>query len=457
MARTAADRFPPQIKFIIGNEGCERFSFYGMKNILTFFMIHYLLLKEPTAKANYHLFVSAVYFFPLLGGLLADRLFGKYRTILYLSLVYCAGHACLAIFDQEPTGFYAGLFLIALGSGGIKPCVSALVGDQFSDENKHLLRKVFQLFYWIVNFGSFFASALIPKTLEWFGPKVAFGIPGGLMLLATVILFAGRAHYVDVPPVGRDPHAFLRVVWSGLRARQRGQGIFEAAQASHPPHAVEAARAVAAVLLIFAPIPFFWALFDQKGSTWIVQASAMDLTFGSWKLAPSQVMALNPALVMLLIPLTNYFLYPTLEKRGIPLRPLGRMGVGMALAALAFVIVGLMQLVLDGGQQLSVLWQLLPYAVLTLGEVLLSTTGLEFAYSQAPPHMKSTIMSFWNLTVTFGNLLTALVSRLEIFSGAAQFFFYAALLFVSTGAFALLARGYRDKDYYQHGERSSAA
>src|SRR5262245_24661386 len=99
---------PPQIAFIIGNEGCERFSFYGMKNILTFFMVHYFLLSEPQAKANYHLFVSACYFFPLLGGILADRFWGKYKTVFWLSIVYVIGHGCLAAFEKNQTGFYFG-------------------------------------------------------------------------------------------------------------------------------------------------------------------------------------------------------------------------------------------------------------------------------------------------------------------------------------------------------------
>jgi len=180
---------PPQIPFIIGNEACERFSFYGMRNILTVFLIDWLLRtqvpgqgeREASAKAVFHLFVFGVYFTPLLGGFLADRFLGKYRTILYISLLYCAGHACLAAFPDDPRGFYAGLALIALGSGGIKPCVSALVGDQFTEKNKHLVNKVFALFYWSINLGSFFASLLIPKTLRLWGPAVAFGIPGVLM------------------------------------------------------------------------------------------------------------------------------------------------------------------------------------------------------------------------------------------------------------------------------------
>ena len=150
-------RWPPQVKYIIGNEACERFSFYGMRNILTVFLADYLLraapmaVRAPHAKEIFHLFVMAVYFTPLFGGYLADRIWGKYRTILWLSLVYSAGHALLAIFDDQPTGFYLGLFLIALGSGGIKPCVASFVGDQFTAAQKSLLPKIFAAYYWAVN------------------------------------------------------------------------------------------------------------------------------------------------------------------------------------------------------------------------------------------------------------------------------------------------------------------
>src|SRR5437868_15157362 len=175
---------PRQIAYIIGNEGCERFSFYGMRNILTQFLVSSALLftateavskaeREGAAKEVFHTFVLGVYFFPLLGGWLADRFLGKYRTILYLSLVYCAGHACLAAFDNNKAGFFTGLFLIALGSGGIKPCVSAFVGDQFDQTNKSLAKVVFDAFYWIINFGSFFASLLMPMFLRDWGPSVA--------------------------------------------------------------------------------------------------------------------------------------------------------------------------------------------------------------------------------------------------------------------------------------------
>src|SRR5438067_10507476 len=220
---------PRQIRYIIGNEGCERFSFYGMRNILTVFLTTSLLAYLPetergsAAKEVFHTFVIGVYFFPLLGGWIADRFFGKYNTILWLSLLYCVGQACLALFVTNRLGFYVGLSLIAVGSGGIKPCVSAFVGDQFDQTNKHRAKVVFDAFYWIINFGSFFASLLMPIFLKSLGPAIAFGIPGALMFISTVILWLGRKQYVMVPPTPPDPHSFFNVsrsaLMSGTRAR----------------------------------------------------------------------------------------------------------------------------------------------------------------------------------------------------------------------------------------------
>jgi POT family proton-dependent oligopeptide transporter len=454
-----ASRLPPQIPFIIGNEACERFSFYGMRNILTVFLIDWLLRnqvpgqaeREAGAKAVFHLFVFGVYFTPLLGGFLADRFLGKYRTILYISLLYCAGHACLAIFHDTPTGFYAGLTLIALGSGGIKPCVSALVGDQFTEENKHLVNKVFAVFYWSINLGSFFASLLIPKTLRLWGPSVAFGIPGILMALATIVFWLGRNLYVKVPPTGKNPHSFLAVLRSAWRNRSRGVRFLDRARAEHPEEAVEGVKAVFRVLSIFAFIPFFWMLFDQKASTWVVQARSMDLQVGPWSFEPSQMQLVNPALVMLLIPFTTGIVYPFFKRIGWELTPLRRMPLGIALGATAFVIAGILNMPVAAGERISILWQIVPYVVLTVGEILVSVTGLEFAYTQAPRTMKSVIQSFWNLTTAAANLAVALASALAFFTGTALFFYYAGFAYLAAIGLALVARRYKVVEWYQRG------
>src|ERR1051325_8065575 len=315
---------PRQIRYIIGNEGCERFSFYGMRNILTMFLVSSLLVylpeadREHAAKDVFHTFVIGVYFFPLLGGWLADRFFGKYNTIFWLSLVYCAGQACLAMFVHDRTGFYIGLGLIALGSGGIKPCVAAFVGDQFDQTNKHRAKVVFDAFYWIINFGSFFASLLMPIFLRQLGPAIAFGVPGVLMFISTAILWAGRKKYVMIPPAPPNPNSFLRVSRSALASGVRGQvsaglalamaigsfllmpkfgfviaaclalvaliaigglGVWlqlDAVRGKHSAEAIEGVRSVLRVLILFALVTPFWSLFDQKASTWVLQADAMQ-------------------------------------------------------------------------------------------------------------------------------------------------------------------------------------
>src|SRR6266576_3406204 len=201
----------PGVPFIIANEAAERFSFYGMRSILIVFMTQYVVtssgvadhMSPAEARQNFALFVSAVYFLPIFGAILAEGFIGKYQTIFWLSIVYCFGHFALALNDTR-LGLLIGLGLIACGSGGIKPCVSANVGDQFGESNKHLLSKVFGWFYFSINAGSFISTILCPFLLAdpRFGPRWAFGIPGIAMLIATLFFWGGRNKMVHVPPKG---------------------------------------------------------------------------------------------------------------------------------------------------------------------------------------------------------------------------------------------------------------
>ena len=183
-------RYPTQIKYIVGNEVAERFTFYGMRSILLVYATQYLLMGKAEATSDIHIFFALVYFFPLLGGLISDVFWGKYRTIMTLSLVYIAG--CLVV-ALVPTviGMKIGLLLIAIGSGGIKPCVSANVGDQFKEDQKDKMREVFNIFYFTINFGSFFATLLIPLLLAKFNPTVACMAPAmSSALLRSTTAFA---------------------------------------------------------------------------------------------------------------------------------------------------------------------------------------------------------------------------------------------------------------------------
>jgi POT family proton-dependent oligopeptide transporter len=438
----SAERYPPQVKFIVWNEGCERFSFYGMRAILVVYMVQWLSMAEHEARAAYHLFMMACYFTPLLGGWLADRHWGRYRVILWLSLGYVAGHAVIAAWETR-TGLAAGLSLIALGSGGIKPCVAAYVGDQFRPEQGRLVERVFALFYWMINLGSVSAKLLIPVLLHRVGPALAFAVPGVLMAVALAIFLLGRARYVNVPPTGPNPHSFARVLASALRRRGKGRGL-DAARGDHPAAAVDGAQAVLRIAGVFAATVAFWALFDQQGSSWILQARRMDLRL-PWggELQASQIPALNPLLVLAMIPALSRGVLPLLESAGVAVTALAKMRVGMFVGVLSFAAAALVEQALVPGARPHVAWQLPQYLLLTASEVLVSVTGLEFAYTQAPRSMKSTVMSVWFLAVALGNLLTATVSKANTFSGPGFFWFFAALMLCASALFALVARRYR--------------
>lgn len=389
---------PKGVKYIIGNEAAERFSFYGMRTILVVFMtkyLHYMVggqvgteMSDAQANEYYHLFVAATYGFPVLGSLLSDVLIGKYRTILWLSIVYCAGHFALALMGgpglSPANWLILGLFLIAFGSGGIKPCVSAHVGDQFGKKNSHLMTRVFQWFYFAINFGSTASTWITPILLKWYGPHIAFGVPGVLMAIATLLFWMGRNVFIHVPPGGRK---FFRETFSR-------EGVF----------------ALLKLTTIYAFVAVFWGMFDQTGSSWVIQAENMDRRFLGVEWLQSQIQVLNPILVMILIPLFQLVVYPAVDKVW-KLTAIRKISVGFFLTAASFAVVAKAQDLIDGGAVPSIAWQLWAYVLLTSGEVMISITGLEFSYTQAPKTMKSVIMAVWLFSVSLGNIFTSFVNH----------------------------------------------
>lgn len=430
---------PPGIPYIVGNEAAERFSYYGMKAILTLYMTKYLVdsdglaapMSNEQAKVYYHLFSAANYAFPLFGALLADLWWGKYRTILWLSLLYCFGHFALAI-DETRIGLFVGLLLIALGSGGIKPCVSAHVGDQFSATNKHLLERVYGWFYFSINFGSTFSTLITPALLidPRFGPSAAFGLPAILMAIATGVFWMGRHKYVHIPARGAG---FLKEAWSP-----------------------EGRRILLRLSFVFLFLAVFWSLYDQTGSEWVQQAERMDLNLLGWEVSPAQIQAINPILVMIFIPLFTYVIYPFCE-RYIKVTALGKMSVGLFFAAAAFALSGWIQVRIDAGEKVAISWQLWAYVLMTTGEILAYFSSLEFSYSQAPPTMKSLIMALNLLSVTVGNAFTSLTNLLidqnqsvkDALRGANYYWFFTSLMLLTAVMFIPVAWYYKGRTYMQ--------
>lgn len=460
---------PPGVPYIIGNEAAERFSYYGMNSILTIFMTKYLTdkmgnmstMQPANAEAWYHTFVSALYFLPLLGAVLADAVFGKFKVVMALSIVYCGGHAALALIGSpvahmmEPRYILAiGLLLIAFGAGGIKPCVSTNVGDQFGESNKHLLTRVFNWFYFSINTGSAFSTMLIPWLLEpykaspWLAahvspaivsflesprlhsPDIAFGLPGVLMAIATIVFWLGRKKFVHIPPTGLKNYA--REIFNRQTLKILGN------------------------LLI--PVPFammFWALWQQNFSSWIVQAESMDRHLLGTEWLSSQIQTVNPIFILIMLPLFSYFIYPFVG-RFVTLTPLRRIGAGLFVTAGAFFIVAMIQTRLDGGLKPNIIWQVWAFVVLTAGEILVSPTHLEFAYTQSPVKLKSLVMCTYLGAISLGNVFTAVVNFViqnpdgsVKLQGSSYFMFFVWVMLGTGILFAIVTPFYKGRTYLQ--------
>ena len=440
----STDKMPGGIPYIIGNEAAERFSFYGMKGILVIFMTQFMMgpdgelatLSETKATEYYHLFTMVVYFMPIFGALLSDIFLGKYKTILLISIVYCIGHFVLAF---EPTGFgmVVGLSLIAVGAGGIKPCVSAHVGDQFGQKNKHLLPSVFLIFYFAINLGSFFAYVFMEPILrhKGLGPEYAFGIPGVLMLIATIVFWMGRNKFVHIPPGGKE---FIQKTFTKPNMKTLGK--------------------LCIIYLCVAPL---WSLFDQTGSSMVLQAGKMDLNFMGIEWLASQIQLVNPALVMILIPIFSFIIYPMIDKV-FPLTPLRKISLGMYVMILGFLVLVVVEKQLVAGETPNIAWHFLAYIFITAAEVMVSITCLEFAYSQAPNSLKSTVLSFYLLSMSLGNFFTYIVNVFiqnpdgtNKLSEVGYFWFFSGFMLVSAIIFSVVAYYYQPHEYIQGDEEAA--
>jgi POT family proton-dependent oligopeptide transporter len=338
--------------------------------------------------------------------------------------VYCAGHAVLAV-NTTRTGLLLGLGVLAVGAGGIKPCVSAHVGDQFGQQNAHLVTRAFAFFYLSINLGAAVAMNLTPYLLSEHGPHAAFGLPGVLMVVATLVFWLGRRRFAHIPPGGR---AFTREAFS-----KQGLAVF------------------GRLSILFAFVALFWTLFDQTASSWVAQGRRMDLHGYEW--LADNMQSANPIFILLLTPLFTLVLYPRLERR-VQLTPMRKMGVGMVLAALAFVYSAGLEWAITQGARPTIFLQLVGYAILTAGELLVSVTALEYAYTQSPPRMKSMVMSLYLASAALGNLFTVGITRLTTddsgratLSNTASFALYAGIMLLGALLFVPYARRVREHSY----------
>uniref|UniRef100_A0A671XTU9 Solute carrier family 15 member 2 n=1 Tax=Sparus aurata TaxID=8175 RepID=A0A671XTU9_SPAAU len=512
--------YPLSICFIVVNEFCERFSYYGMKALLTLYFLTYLHWDKDLSTAIYHAFSSLCYFTPILGAIIADSWLGKYKTIIYLSIVYVIGHVVKSVGAIPTVGntdvhialSMVGLILIAFGTGGIKPCVAAFGGDQFDEEHTSERQKFFSIFYMSINAGSLLSTVITPilrSDVQCFGGDcyaLAFGVPAALMIVALVVFISGSSLYKRSPPEGNILLEVCSCIGFAIRNRwQRAKydpprkHWLDWAEEKYSKRLIQEIKMVLRVLVLYIPLPMFWALFDQQGSRWTIQAARMNMAF---------VSMLNALLILVFVPIFDLIIYPLVGFCRINITPLRKMAAGMIFAALAFGAATLVEVnvvvrmsgghesdlpledthqhsysysnvncslqacsnlnlgLLDfGGSYTFVLmeesgtivpykmedvkandvhiaWQIPQYALITMGEVLFSITGLEFSYSQAPANMKSVLQGGWLLTVAFGNVIVLIVAEGYLLSQWKEFLLFACLLLGVFIIFSIMAHFY---------------
>uniref|UniRef100_A0A8C5NTM5 Solute carrier family 15 member 2 n=1 Tax=Junco hyemalis TaxID=40217 RepID=A0A8C5NTM5_JUNHY len=359
--KLCGSNYPLSIAFIVVNEFCERFSYYGMRAVLTLYFLSFFHWDENLSTAVYHAFSALCYFTPVIGAIMADSWLGKYKTIIYLSIVYVVGHLIKSVGAIPSLGNQAvhvvlsmvGLFLIALGTGGIKPCVSAFGGDQFEEEHTSERSKFFSIFYLSINAGSLISTFVTPVLrgdVKCFGEDcyaLAFGVPAALMVLALVVFIAGSGLYRKTPPQGNVLLEVCKCIGFALKNRLKNRSPeipkrdhwLDWASEKYSKQLIGEVKMVTRVLFLFIPLPMFWALFDQQGSRWTLQATKMNsLNSHSFVLQ-----FLNPLLILVFIPIFDFGLYPLINMCKLNFTPIRKMATGMILAGLAFGLAAIIE------------------------------------------------------------------------------------------------------------------
>ena len=389
---------PVAFWFFFWGEFAERCSYYGMRAILPLYLT--TQLKMPDAKASewYYYFKMACYFLPLLGGYLADRFLGKYWTIVGFSVPYVLGQLLIGV--ENETSVMIALALCAMGSGVIKPNISALLGltyDQQRPRNERLRGAAFLWFYFAVNVGSLISLLGLPIIRNMFGYQVAFLVPAAFMALALIVFAVGKKHY-GVETVGPAPPM-------------------------SPQERAEQWRTLARLFGVFGLMVFFWVVYEHNDVQWVFFAREhINLTLPSWlggeTLEADQFQFINALCVLVLIVFFQWF-WKWIDPAGTRFPQTTKILFGFLFTASAPALMGLAASGTTGGAKVSMLWIVGAYILLTVGEVLVYGTMLDLSYAYAPARMKGLITACFLVTNTIGNFVNTQLGKMY-FSGVGK-------------------------------------
>jgi POT family proton-dependent oligopeptide transporter len=475
---------PRGLSTLFFTEMWERFSYYGMRAILTLYMTKTLAegglgFDEKYASVIYATYVSSVWYLPLVGGWLADRFLGARRAVLIGGIIIACGHYSMAV--SSVPSFYAGLILIAIGTGLLKPNISAMVGQLYSDKDERR-DAGFSIFYMGINLGAFLSPIVVGFLAQhvWFRNFIAsmgfdpksswhfgFGAAGVGMTLGLIQYVIGRNRLRNVGQKPKRDIASARVgsfdyVTGGLavlgaiigavvgyRFGEAGivSALFPCVVFLFAGYLAGTVRLLTGnelrnVLVIFILFVFsivFWMTFEQAGSSLTLFADRLtSTTILGWAYPSSWFQSVQPIFIIILAPVFAGIWQKMGDRQ--PSSP-GKFTFGLLFAGLAFVVVTIASM-LTGGGRVSPLWLVFVYFLQSIGELCLSPVGLSTVTKLAPARMVGLMMGVWFLSISIGSYIAGLTTR--FFAGndpailTRAFGTFAAITLIAAFALALL-------------------
>ena len=457
---------PKGLYVLFATEMWERFSFYSMLALFTLYLqdtVDGFGWARPDATRLYALYLAAVYFSPLVGGIIADMKLGYRRSVLVGGFFFMAGHLLLSF--PIVWVMYLALVCLVIGNGFFKPNVSAMVGKLYP-EGSHLKDRAYNIFYMGINVGAFVAPIVMEVVKQKVGYHPAFAVAAGGMVVSvlTLILFKRHVEMADIRPGGRDAKAALVTEDappiepdpSHSHGAKTAGGMFAADNAARASamDRISDKRRVIALIVIFAIVVVFWMAFHQNGATWTYWAND-NTDWGASAVVPviigiftlglidgsdvSGVIsnAINPFFVIVLtFPLIWFWGW--LDKKGKEPSTPAKMGIGMLLVAGAYMI--MYQAAVSGGNtgRVSPWWLITAYGVITLGELMLSPMGLSLVSKVAPVRMRGLMMGGWFAATSIGNYLVGTIGVKWTVWTHSKFFIVVAIMCAAVGLLLFL-------------------
>ncbi|RDE20515.1 peptide MFS transporter [Parageobacillus thermoglucosidasius] len=423
----------------------ERFSYYGMRAILVFYMYYEvskggLGLDETTALAIMSIYGSLVYMSGIIGGWLADRIFGTSKAVFYGGILIMFGHIALAI-PGNITLFFISMVLIVLGTGLLKPNVSSIVGDIYSEEDNRR-DAGFSIFYMGINLGGFLAPLIVGTAGMKYNFHLGFGIAAvGMFLGLLVFIFTKKKNlglagtYVANPLSPAEKKKVFTMIGVGaaliavLIAITIPMGLltfdtfialvgilgiviptiyFIVMYRSPKTTAIERSRVIAYIPLFIASV-MFWAI-QEQGSTILANYAdkRTQLDFAGIHISPAWFQSLNPLFIILFAPVFAW-LWVKLGSRQ-PSIP-KKFSLGLLFAGLSYIVI-LLPAYFGGNDSLvNPLWLVLSYLIVVFGELCLSPVGLSATTKLAPAAFSAQTMSLWFLSNAAAQAINAQIVK----------------------------------------------